>query len=890
VDCPLLASRRDAEFKTTPWLFQSVSIVLITMINPHKLPSERNRRAVIGCLAACLNIGLASRSGAPTSRDDGADESSSFILEENDNNNDHEDDEKDNLQRRTMMSRTKSLHIDILMLSADLLFLDPDHARSFIPYLDVRFHHENEATTNTEAATPATTTMTKETPEDMECQRKQRQRMIEDTLLRPFLESLSSPEESFQCLTLLIFRFLLSCGGNAAADDDNVDNVKNGRKKKNKATFHGYDARVRTAFKRLGVSIFSYWEMQQRCEFMTPESAKSYATRKFEAVEDALASRLSYLSTNAEGEVGALPPSSSTNNDNNRSTVLLSSSTRNVTFGQSIARNLKIGAAGIMAGTVLAVTGGLAAPALIGGMATLIGASSAVTFVAHVLLVPAATTIFGVGGGTIVANKMSRRTAGLNDFDIIKVTTAPPPPAGCDSATTGDGKVELNSPELSRTICVGGWLRDENDFERPFGMTPRLIDRHEYLCRYCSVYAPHLLPDCAAILLEWKGKEDELWACLRASYRKDPSSLLPLDTGPRYNANLSSAENDTIDELIRAMGLPYLTRGNDGTCSSQRKRIGETVELPPVVNLLSDVLAPKVEGRTKNQISYADIRLYTAWDFCAEYGGCELYFIQWEKELLLELNGSVKEFQMDIAKTATKEALKMTALASLMAAVAIPSAIMSLSNIIDEKWTLAAERADEAGVQLAECLLNSSAGHRPVSLVGFSFGARIILSCLNELARCQSIWERQRRNIDTQGGGKAGSAQISIASFRQSLVNNISNRDLGVVFSREPASIVEDVVLMGVPASINRTAWMTYREVVGGRIVNCYSQNDMILALMYRVKNITSSLLMNTPVGISKVEVPGVENYDVSNLVANHGEYCVAVKDILKLVGFNEPG
>ena len=52
------------------------------------------------------------------------------------------------------------------------------------------------------------------------------------------------------------------------------------------------------------------------------------------------------------------------------------------------------------AGTVFAITGGLAAPANVGNT----GASSAVTFVAAVLLLPAATTIFGVGGGTLVAS------------------------------------------------------------------------------------------------------------------------------------------------------------------------------------------------------------------------------------------------------------------------------------------------------------------------------------------------------------------------------------------------------------------------------------------------------------------------------------------------------
>jgi hypothetical protein len=62
----------------------------------------------------------------------------------------------------------------------------------------------------------------------------------------------------------------------------------------------------------------------------------------------------------------------------------------------------------------------------------------------------------------------------------------------------------------------------------------------------------------------------------------------------------------------------------------------------------------------------------------------------------------------------------------------------------------------------------------------------------------------------------------------------------------------------------------------------------MILALMYRVKNLASSLL-TAPVGISHVKVAGIENIDVSELVASHGEYCVAVREILNMVGYNQP-
>jgi len=216
---------------------------------------------------------------------------------------------------------------------------------------------------------------------------------------------------------------------------------------------------------------------------------------------------------------------------------------------------------------------------------------------------------------------------------------------------------------------------------------------------------------------------------------------------------------------------------------------------------------------------------------------------------------------------------------SLMAAVALPSALLSLSNIIDEQWTIAAERSDEAGVLLAQSLLNSDAGHRPISLVGFSFGARIIIACLKELARNQAIWEQHQEGCKRK--------ESTVASIKKSL--HMSNlKESHVHYDREPASIVEDVVLMGCPASILSSKWHSYRDIVGGRLVNCYSKNDMILALMYRVKNIASSLL-TPPVGISHVDVAGVENFDVSNFVGSHNEYCLAVREILNLIGYNQP-
>jgi len=175
---------------------------------------------------------------------------------------------------------------------------------------------------------------------------------------------------------------------------------------------------------------------------------------------------------------------------------------------------------------------------------------------------------------------------------------------------------------------------------------------------------------------------------------------------------------------------------------------------------------------------------------------------------------------------------------------------VNAANMIDGTWTLAIERAEEAGLELAKILSSRKAGCRPVTLVGYSMGARAIYVCLKELARLQEEWSE---DLET----------------------------------REPASIVEDVVLMGMPNHLSLSSWASIRRIVSGRLVNCYSSKDWILGLMFQYKRISG--LGRSVCGASKVEVPGVENYNVTSLIQSHTDYCAAVEDILKLVEFGLP-
>lgn len=147
-----------------------------------------------------------------------------------------------------------------------------------------------------------------------------------------------------------------------------------------------------------------------------------------------------------------------------------------------------------------------------------------------------------------------------------------------------------------------------------------------------------------------------------------------------------------------------------------------------------------------------------------------------------------------------------------MSAVALPVGLLQICNMIDGPWTLAIERSDEAGKELAVSLLEShAAGHRPISLIGYSFGARVIYACLVELARHQKIWEDQNRREQHKMSNN-GNREIEERSFLKnnktvdtgkSNTERKGSEEIDVNnynpshYYREPASIVEDVILMG---------------------------------------------------------------------------------------------
>ena len=112
---------------------------------------------------------------------------------------------------------------------------------------------------------------------------------------------------------------------------------------------------------------------------------------------------------------------------------------------------------------------------------------------------------------------------------------------------------------------------------------------------------------------------------------------------------------------------------------------------------------------------------------------------------------------------------------------------------MDNSWSVAQQRADKAGEQLARTLIRRVHGNRPVTLVGYGMGARVIIKCLLALAEAP------------RGSGHG---------------------------------IVETAVLMGTPYPADGLEWAKASSVCAFRLVNAYNSRDWLLAFAYRATSV----------------------------------------------------
>uniref|UniRef100_A0A4W4G0D8 Transmembrane and coiled-coil domains 4 n=1 Tax=Electrophorus electricus TaxID=8005 RepID=A0A4W4G0D8_ELEEL len=217
-------------------------------------------------------------------------------------------------------------------------------------------------------------------------------------------------------------------------------------------------------------------------------------------------------------------------------------------------------------------------------------------------------------------------------------------------------------------------------------------------------------------------------------------------------------------------------------------------------------------------------------------GACgEQYCLKWESRYLRDLGSVLDSLWDGLVSIVAQEALKYTVLSGIVTALTWPASLLAVASVIDNPWGVCLSRSAEVGKHLAQVLRSRQQGKRPVSLIGFSLGARVIYFCLEELANDQ---------------GSEG--------------------------------VIEDVVLLGAPVDGSEKTWERISRVVAGKIINGYCRGDWLLGFLYRSSAVQLSVAGLQPISSKSHRII---NVDLSSVVKGHLDYVHQMDTILVAVG-----
>ena len=205
----------------------------------------------------------------------------------------------------------------------------------------------------------------------------------------------------------------------------------------------------------------------------------------------------------------------------------------------------------------------------------------------------------------------------------------------------------------------------------------------------------------------------------------------------------------------------------------------------------------------------------------------------WESRYLQELGTAIDRLIGTAVYAGVGEVLKMTALSGLMASLALPAAVLSATNLVDNPWSVCTKRAKAAGVELAQLLKTHVHGKRPVSLIGCSSGALVLWNCMKELK-------------------KSGSHGMGIIS---------------------------DVIILGAPISTKSCDWEEVRPIVSGRLINGWTESDWVLGLLCH-DNVAGTSRINWIDDDDKRLV----NIRLTGTISGHTDYQRKMSNILRLI------
>ena len=268
--------------------------------------------------------------------------------------------------------------------------------------------------------------------------------------------------------------------------------------------------------------------------------------------------------------------------------------------------------------------------------------------------------------------------------------------------------------------------------------------------------------------------------------------------------------------------------------SNRRTGAVKTFEYKPLFNNKRTNLIVTVSGWMTGKVD--DVRLpFSTVDPIMG----DIYSVNWEPEMLQSTGQTIQILATEALTQTIQQILASTVLTGLMAGLSAPIILTKLSYLIDNPWTVSCARADATGLILADSLIDRNLGVRPITLVGFSLGSRVIFSCLKELAR------------------------------------------------RGALGLVQNAYLFGSPVVAKKEEYMRARTVVSGRFVNGYATNDWILGYLFRA---TSGGIARIS-GLTSVDgVPGIENKDFSELVPGHMAYRAMMPKLLEECGWAVDG